>query len=442
MGHKNFPLNSFIVLISKMKPILTILPIIGISLILSAWKAATTPQARQTSTPAALSEVLTYTPAAEAHTSTPAPVTPTFTSTTAPAAATAAATATPAAVGPDNFPAGINPLSGLAVAHPENLSLPPALVSITNFPITSRPQAGLSFSPFVFEMYIGEGASRFLAVFYGDYPSNPAGNQEVEVGPIRSGRRPYESLRKLFRGFLVFASASQRVYPFLSEFNVVYGNDEDVNHALMKSSQVQQIATSSQSRLGKPALSGLKFDNQPPAGGQSGKMIWLPYNKLDQVIWRYDPTIQSYLRFEDNADGKTFTQMTDRLNQKALTYQNVVILFVKDHRYDETLFDMDLLYITKMPALLFRDGKVYPIFWTTGSSTYERTTGMLRPIRFMDTQGNPFPLKQGQTWVEMVPQFTPTYETVDSQIYADLDKIKAPGSGNWAIRFYVPALEK
>jgi len=52
----------------------------------------------------------------------------------------------------------------------------------------------------------------------------------------------------------------------------------------MKSSQIQQIAISSQSQLGKPDLSGLKFDNQPPSGGQSGKMIWVPYNKLDQVI--------------------------------------------------------------------------------------------------------------------------------------------------------------
>ena len=416
-----------------------IFALIGISLILASCQVARASPARQTSITTTSTIIKITTPTSVTSTSTIVPVIPTASPTLT---ETVAPTSTPQAVGPDNFPAGINPLTGLAVAHPENLLLPPALVSITNFPITSRPQAGLSFSPFVFEMYIGEGASRFLAVFYGDYPTDPAGNNDVKVGPIRSGRRPYESLRKLFRGFLVFASASPRVYPYLSEFNVVYGNDEDVNHALMKSSQIQQIAISSQSQLGKPDLSGLKFDNQPPSGGQSGKMIWVPYNKLDQVIWRYDPKTGAYLRFEDNGDGKTFTQMTDRLNGKPLTYQNVVIQFVKDHRYDETLFDMDLLYITKMPALLFRDGQVYPISWTTSSSTYERTTGLMRPIRFVDAQGNPFPLKPGQTWVEMVPQFTPTYETVDSQVYADLDKERDPGSGNWAIRFYVPAFEK
>src|SRR5690606_1001520 len=54
-------------------------------------------------------------------------------------------------MGSNNFEEGINPLTGLPVENPENLALPPAMVSITNFPVSSRPQAGLSFSPFVFE---------------------------------------------------------------------------------------------------------------------------------------------------------------------------------------------------------------------------------------------------------------------------------------------------
>ena len=64
----------------------------------------------------------------------------------------------------------LNPLTGLPVEDPENLLLPPALVSVTNFPVSARPQAGLSFSPIVFELFIGEGMTRYLALFYGDYP--------------------------------------------------------------------------------------------------------------------------------------------------------------------------------------------------------------------------------------------------------------------------------
>ena len=124
---------------------------------------------------------------------------PTPTATSMPVAA-AAQPRQPGAVGPDTFPAGVNPLTGLVVKDADNLDLPPALVSITNFPVTARPQAGLSFSPFVFEMYIGEGMSRFLALFYGDFPSEkdmakPAASSpnqaavtvDYTIGPVRSG---------------------------------------------------------------------------------------------------------------------------------------------------------------------------------------------------------------------------------------------------------------
>src|SRR5215207_7239199 len=55
-----------------------------------------------------------------------------------------------------------NPLTGLPVADPSLLQIPAALVSISHFPVEARPQAGLSFAPYVFEIYITEGATRFL----------------------------------------------------------------------------------------------------------------------------------------------------------------------------------------------------------------------------------------------------------------------------------------
>lgn len=65
----------------------------------------------------------------------------------------------------------INPLTGLAVEDPSLLDLPAVLVSISHFPVTARPQAGLSFAPMVFEIYITEGATRFLTAFYGGFPA-------------------------------------------------------------------------------------------------------------------------------------------------------------------------------------------------------------------------------------------------------------------------------
>src|SRR5215211_7473527 len=76
----------------------------------------------------------------------------------------------------------INPLTGLPVADPSLLQLPAVLVSISHFPVTARPQAGLSFAPYVFEIYITEGATRFLTTFYGQIPAPESpitGNCEV-----------------------------------------------------------------------------------------------------------------------------------------------------------------------------------------------------------------------------------------------------------------------
>jgi hypothetical protein len=80
--------------------------------------------------------------------------------------------ATPSSSGPDSkdFPKGYNPLNGEPVEDPSLLQVPALLVSISHFPPVARPQAGLSFAPWVFEFYITEGATRFLSVFHGTYP--------------------------------------------------------------------------------------------------------------------------------------------------------------------------------------------------------------------------------------------------------------------------------
>ena len=122
----------------------------------------------------------------------PPPSTPTQQQTpTATFTSTPQSTSTPASYGPDNFPANINPLTGQPVADPSLLSIPVMLVSISNFPATARPQAGLSFAPYVFEFSITQGDNRFLTAFYGEfpYPEVPVtGGCEVRQGAfIKTG---------------------------------------------------------------------------------------------------------------------------------------------------------------------------------------------------------------------------------------------------------------
>jgi hypothetical protein len=336
-------------------------------------------------------------------------------------------------MGPDSFAPGVNPLTGLPVSDPASLSLPPALVSVANFPVSGRPQAGLSYAPYVYEMFIGEGMTRFLALFYGDYPeidaaSNSQSSAAVDnagIGPIRSGRLPYQNLRKLYNGFLVMASASGEVRSELSSSTNVYGSDtQDINSARIDVTRLQALAQANKKDKAFN-MTGNRFSLQAPAGGQAGSKLWVFYAFLNQVLWTYDPASQAYLRQQDMADGSgKFYPSTDRLTGEQLAFENVVVLFVQHEvlNSSHTLIDLDLLYTTGK-AYIFRDGKMYPSYWTTANGDYEKKSGLLRPIRFVDKDGNPFPLKPGQTWVEVV------------DVTATMTE-KEPGY--WKTRFYAP----
>lgn len=386
--------------------------------------------------PSAPNSVTPSIPLAEA-TITPG-ITPSAVSTTTP---TQIHTPTAQISGPDVYPSGVNPLTGLPVKDPQSLLLPPALVSISNSPVTARPQAGLSFSPLVFEMYIGEGATRFLAMFYGDYPIQTDDN-EAKIGPIRSGRLPYEKIRSLYYGFLIFAGASQRVLPGLDEYSSVFNEDpDDINGAMITSDELITQAENRRPNLGEPQFSGLSFDPQPPPGGKSGEKAWVDFHYYAQVFWQYNSSAGAYNRYQDTGEDTELILATDRLNGEALAFENVIILYTNFHRYDELLFNFDLLYTRRFPALLFRDGKMYEIYWTTGNDTYELDTGRLRPIRFIDYDSVPVPLKPGQTWIEIAQLNSPYYETIDTTKYHVLSRIWEQGSGFWAVRNTLPYFE-
>lgn len=353
----------------------------------------------------------------------------------------------------ENDPPVLNPLTGTEVLDPETLDLPPALVSVTNFPISARPQLGLSFSPIVFELFIGDGETRYLALFYGDYPDTAVDPENKEfsddlmegvpqlvpsVGPIRSGRLPYEYIRQLYNGFIVMASAYSKVADQLGNHVNVFGDDEsDPNSAMMPIENLKAVAEENKKDLANFNLTGMHFDSEPPEG-EIAHSLWIFYSYLNQVFWRYNQEDGSYHRWQDQADGSTFVEQTDRLNGEPLTYENVIVLFAEHEVEKQYLIDINLLFVPRGKALLFRDETVQEIYWTTRNEEYEQKTGLLRPIRFLDAEGNPIALKPGQTWIELMPEHLAFWETIDSEKYNQLASGRKPGSGFWGLYFKPP----
>ena len=276
--------------------------------------------------------------------------------------------------------------------------------------------------------------TRFLAMFYGDYPDSTSQgasddtvltDNQPEIGPVRSGRLPYQAIRKLYNGFLVMASASPAVEEVTTDYTNIFGSDsDDINSALIDVTRLRSIADANKNELGIN-LTGNVFDEVPPEGAQNAASLWVFYNYYNQVKWTYDPAAGAYLRYQDIADGTgIFYPATDRLTGEQLAFENVIVLFVKHEvlNSDRTLIDVDLLY-SEGEAYLFRDGRIYPVYWTTLSEDYEKSTGHLRPIRFTDRSGNLIPLNPGSSWVELV------------DVTTDFSEIQ-PGS--WKARFYAP----
>lgn len=355
---------------------------------------------------------------------------------------------TPVVYGPNNFPDNINPLTGKPVENNDLLYLPPALLSISNFPASTRPQSGLNFSPLTFEIAIGEGMTRFLAFFYGGFPTFSSGQTEgissdmatdspQGFGPIRSGRLSYEAIRASYHGFLVMASAYSSVAQNLHGATTIFGSDkDDINSALIGVDNLIEIAQAQQKIPEKrPYLEGLMFAEEAPQGGAKADLLWVFYSNMNQVQWQYDPETGANIRSDIKTDGsKVFIEATDRLSGEPLSKENVIVIYVEHKYIAPTLIDIKLRNVPPRKALLYRDGQVYEIFWTTKFGDYEKETGLLRPIRFVDGQGNPFPLKPGQTWVHIVTESSYHVESALSPIPFH-PIVPQEGTGLWLVRF-------
>ena len=235
------------------------------------------------------------------------------------------------------------------------------------------------------------------------------------------------------------ASAAKNVSQQLNEYtNVLNPSHSSANGAMIEVGDLEEISKGNGDQIVGGALSGMYFDETPPEGGKTAHSVWLFYSNLNQIFWRYDEESGSFLRWQNDTDANNFNQATDRLTEDPVAASNVVMLFAEHEAHAATLIDINLLYIKRGKAIIYRDGMKYDAYWTTASEEYEKTTGKLRPIRFVDAQGNPFPLKPGQTWVEIIPQFTPYWETVDDVLFHRLINGDRPGSGYWAFRVYAP----
>lgn len=388
-----------------------------LAVILSACSQTATPDLSMAGTYAA--QTLAAMPT-EAPTETPEIVltpTPTLTSTF-----TITPTPTLSPVGPEDFPEGVNPLTGLLVEDPDNLNRRPVFVKVANYPPSGRPHAGLSFADMVFEYYIGYGSNRFIAMYYGQ-------NAE-KIGPMRSGRLVDPEIVHLYEGILGFHGAYITILDRIVEvlggraFNGTTGLcpaicDDGRNIVTSKfgnSAELTALAEARGVENQQYPLKGMAFDPSPPDGGGEGEQATILYASINRGEWRYDQESGLYLRWIEDAASQNLEMipLVDSITGNQLAFSNVIILFANHTEFTAAMHDIDLWNATGQRALVFRDGKVYDGTWTTPVNN--------QPIQFLDSAGEILRLKPGNTWVVILG--------VTSSVSED--------NGSWTFNFSIP----
>lgn len=319
------------------------------------------------------------------------------------------ATPTPAypveGVGPANYPAGYNPLTGLKAADAALLERRPVIVKVENLPRDDRPQWGLPQADLVYEYYTEQGTTRFAAVYYGENAD--------KVGPIRSARHFDVNVIRAYKAWFIFGSAYEGVFTRLanSEFAnrlILEGNytcpalcREDPNgknFLVTNIAEFEKVLTGDNAR---PNLGGMFFQEQAPAGGQTAESVFARFSAAIYNRWDYDPASGRYLRFSDidndlSGNNERYGPLLDRASKEQIGAENVVIILAPFEylvkRVDTEVLDVNMT--GSGVAYIARDGMLYKVKWSRPAQD------SVLALTYED--GTPFPFKPGKTWFEVM----------------------------------------
>ena len=300
----------------------------------------------------------------------------------------------------------ICPLTGLPVSNASLLERRPMAVKISNSPAVVRPQAGLASADVLFEHYAEGKLTRFTAVFLSHDVS--------KVGSIRSARLIDLEIPAMFKSMFAFSGASAGVLGRLrssdfadrivspdfghhSPFKRIPAEGKAYEHTLFSDTPTLEGVMDSRGLKARQDLSGWVFSEQAPSGGAPGSRLRINYRGDSTTAeYTYDSGAGGYRR---STDGEPHG---DELTGQQVIVKNVVVLYAK-HVETDILEDtwagghysIEIQIWGSGVAKIFRDGQMYDVRWERPKRS--------DLLRFADGEGKPFPLKPGNTWIQLVP---------------------------------------
>lgn len=316
----------------------------------------------------------------------------------------------------EDFGTERNPLTGELVADPALLRRRPITVKLSNSPAEfTRPQSGLNEADIVYEHTTEGYITRFTAIFYGHTPE--------KVGPIRSARLIDVELPAMYDAALFYSGSSvgvgnrlrnsdfrERIFSERVESGFYRtGEDKPWEHTLYgRPAQFWQAIEDKGLNHPPQFQTFMAFSDFVPDGGvpSSGVMIDHSWTEIE---WHYDEAMSSddaspgrYRRWSDgeiHRDGNSGEQVTAA---------NVILVF-PIHALDPTICEqiasdgtcshlsVQIQLWGSGDAIVLRDGQRFDVVW--------HREGRNDMLTFTDKEGNPFPLKIGNSWVQLIPNW-------------------------------------
>lgn len=259
----------------------------------------------------------------------------------------------------------------------------------------ARPQTGIGHADIVFEQLTEGGVTRYLALYHSDLPPL--------VGNVRSARLIDADLLAGFPSAVLVASGARRdVVDHLADADVSvlwHGAADGLFRVSYKRPPhnvfAEPVALADQARDLAPATppTGWVFSPRPPEGGVAvDDEFVVAVSPAARSGWRYD--VQRS-RWSKTHNGEPHTTV----GAEPIAPANVVVLEAESVTRGEhkdsagnptTVTDI----VGGGRATILRDGQRHDARWSKPTAS--------SPIAFTTSDGRPFPLRPGPTWVHLV----------------------------------------
>ena len=297
-------------------------------------------------------------------------------------------------------------LTGLA--GPDDAQWKPIVVVKVENNSLVRPQTGLESADLIFEELVEGGASRFAAVFQSNIPD--------EVGPVRSVRHVDVSLAAPIADVFVFSGGAKKTTKYvglelpaaISRVNegfpgmnrksgVSAPNNLFLDTKQMLAAVAQSDTPSSGFFIPAPVSAASPVPTSsatsiPAPVGKAVSTVEVAFSTLAEPNWKWNATDKLWMRSEGT---KPFTNKDGSL----FGTNNLVIIEIRevDAGYKGSTGGYVPRSVTSGSgrAWVLSNGKAVEVKWNKPAVTSQ--------VELSDTNGNPFTMPTGRTWVELLP---------------------------------------